>query len=176
MNKLVIAAVGALAFAGAAQAQEVFNQVIQVNQPAGDATVTPGFPGYALSNTFVLPTAEAVVIDGIGSLNSEIIGSAYIVSASAPTVDLGGFNGNQFVGPAYDTFSTPISLAAGTYQVAYSFVDANGSSPESVDLQVDATSAPEIDPASAASGLTLLAGALLVLRGRRRTTSAVSFA
>jgi hypothetical protein len=30
------------------------------------------------------------------------------------------------------------------------------------------TAAPEIDPASAVSGLTLLAGALLVLRGRRR--------
>lgn len=30
--------------------------------------------------------------------------------------------------------------------------------------------APEIDPASAISGLTLLAGALAVLRGRRRTT------
>lgn len=28
-------------------------------------------------------------------------------------------------------------------------------------------SAPEIDPASAASGLTLLAGGLMVLRGRR---------
>jgi hypothetical protein len=31
-----------------------------------------------------------------------------------------------------------------------------------------ATMAPEIDPASAASGLTLLAGGLLVLRGRRQ--------
>jgi LPXTG-motif cell wall-anchored protein len=37
-------------------------------------------------------------------------------------------------------------------------------------------SAPEIDPASAASGLTLLAGALLVLRGRRRTVPVATFA
>ncbi len=31
--------------------------------------------------------------------------------------------------------------------------------------------APEIDPASALAGLTLLAGGLAVLRGRRRVTS-----
>ena len=34
-----------------------------------------------------------------------------------------------------------------------------------------ATTAPEMDPVSAASGLTLLAGGLLVLRGRRRLAS-----
>ena len=33
---------------------------------------------------------------------------------------------------------------------------------------VSATSAPEIDPAGMLSGLTLLAGGLAVLRGRRR--------
>lgn len=33
------------------------------------------------------------------------------------------------------------------------------------------TSAPEIDPASAMAGLTLLAGGLVVLRGRRKVTS-----
>jgi hypothetical protein len=40
-------------------------------------------------------------------------------------------------------------------------------------LSIDATrvSAPEIDPTSAASGLTLLLGGLLVLRGRRTTAS-----
>ena len=34
-----------------------------------------------------------------------------------------------------------------------------------------AVKAPEIDPASALAGLTMLAGGLAVLRGRRRVTS-----
>jgi hypothetical protein len=36
------------------------------------------------------------------------------------------------------------------------------------DFERDAVKAPEIDPASAMAGLTLLAGGLVVLRGRRR--------
>lgn len=35
----------------------------------------------------------------------------------------------------------------------------------------DPVAAPEFDPASAAAALTLLAGGLLVLRGRRRATA-----
>jgi hypothetical protein len=48
-----------------------------------------------------------------------------------------------------------------------------GSDEEAFILSINATpvSAPEIDPTSAASGLTLLLGGLLVLRGRRTTPS-----
>jgi hypothetical protein len=42
--------------------------------------------------------------------------------------------------------------------------------------KVSPNAAPEIDPASAASGLTLLLGVLAVLRGRRKMQSIVSVA
>jgi hypothetical protein len=43
---------------------------------------------------------------------------------------------------------------------------------DELDLTPTAVAAPEIDPSSAASGLALLAGVLLVLRGRKRSLSA----
>jgi hypothetical protein len=185
MNKLVIAAVGALAFAGAAQAQELLYDSVVVGQASGEqgngildglglgkGTITFG------TGTFTLSQASTVVIDAVTSTNSGITGNVWITQASntlAPIFDA-GIGGGQID-------SNSVSLAAGQYTIEYNLGNSNVIEPlpqndaeNLVGIQVDAVSAPEIDPASAASGLTLLAGALLVLRGRRRTTSAVSFA
>jgi len=62
-----------------------------------------------------------------------------------------------------------LSLCAGTAAYANTWAD-NARLGFAVHPQVrtsDTMSAPEIDPASAMAGLTLLAGGLAVLRGRR---------
>jgi len=53
---------------------------------------------------------------------------------------------------------------AGTAMVSTSFAQA----PPSFGPPPPPTAAPEVDPASAGAALTLLAGGLIVLRGRKR--------
>jgi hypothetical protein len=172
MNKLVVTALGALAFTGVGVAQAdtiLLNDPVVVEQASNDIGNT---------GTFVINQASTVVFDGLTSTNSGITGVAYITGAAngAYIVDIG-------IGAGQIDTATA-TLNPGTYYVTYNLGNSSilpsSSNPQpalnTVDIQVDTNLAPEIDPASAASGLTLLAGALLVLRGRRRTTSAVSFA
>jgi predicted RNA methylase len=180
MNKLVMAAVGTLAFAGVGVAQAdtiLLNDPVVVESSSiinGNSIADLGSgPG-----TFTLGQASTVVIEGITSTNSGITGVAYITGSST-----GAFDFDMGIGAGQIDTATA-TLGAGTYYVTYGLSNSNilpssenpSAADNLVDIQVDSVSAPEIDPASAASGLTLLAGALLVLRGRRRTTSAVSFA
>jgi hypothetical protein len=67
--------------------------------------------------------------------------------------------------PYWWVYQTPTSR-----QQAWNF-DTNFGSQVGIGDALAVRKAPEIDPASAASGLTLLLGALAVLRGRRTSTA-----
>jgi hypothetical protein len=189
------AAIGLFAFAGAAEAQTVLlNDPVFLDSTGpvtSNSAADSGTTGYqgTPGGTFTLSQASTVVIDAVTSTNSNITGQVYIQTYPTPAFGGGVIEDGNFAlgtggigGGSID--SATATLGAGTYDVTYLLdnrqtlpVDGPASPAENlVDIQVDSVSAPEIDPASAASGLTLLAGALLVLRGRRRTTSAVSFA
>jgi hypothetical protein len=171
------AAIGLFAFAGigAAQADNIL-----LNDPVVVTTI--GDVGNSVTDlgtsagTFTLTAPETIVFDGLTSTNPNITGVAYI--AGIDGTPYGGYAVNVDTGIGTGTLDrTSATLAAGTYEITYNLSNSDPAAAPSgnlVDLQAE--SAPEIDPASAASGLTLLAGALLVLRGRRRTTSAASFA
>lgn len=75
-------------------------------------------------------------------------------------VDIGGNGGADF------SYSYPYGCAFQLRSCIFDMDVVSGSSPGH--WTVTTTTAPEIDPASAASALTLLLGGLLVLRGRRR--------
>jgi hypothetical protein len=108
-------------------------------------TVVSGYRG----TTLVKSVTENYTSSGLGPFTGLNIDGVNKITFS--TTDTGGYldsNGN----PVINAFSTP----------SLTFVD---------HLQVSSfTAAPEIDPASAASALTLLLGGLAVLRGRRAAT------
>lgn len=167
MKTIIGALIGVAAFAGAAQAQTVttaFDQDITVNP------IAIGSIGFD-----VTAPGESLYIQGLASVNSEIEGTATLsgpagFSQTDPiTFPLGSTTPSDY-------FNTS-TLTPGSYTFSYELIDANGSLPDVVNVDATLTaSAPEIDPASAASGLTLLAGALFVLRSRRRTVVTPTFA
>jgi hypothetical protein len=132
-----------------------------------------------------LPTAPIVGGASCSSLTYETIGCIRL-TASGNTLSGANFNlqtdwakAPNFqlnIGPGGDAFGYHVAAgncraATGVYTITY--VGAAANSPCTVNVSNStagawrAESAPEMDPASAASGLTLLLGCLLVLRGRR---------
>jgi len=71
----------------------------------------------------------------------------------------GGGGGGSYIDPSF----TNVTMTAGNQ---------SGNGDINISLVSGATAVPEIDPASAASGLTLLVGALVVLRGRKQRSIA----
>jgi hypothetical protein len=83
----------------------------------------------------------------IYDLTESRLENIFSASGTNPPVDYGSYEGSMItVGPVVFGEGL-VSYAAGTWSAP--------------------TAAPEINPASAASGLTLLVGGLAVLRGRR---------
>jgi len=167
MKKLVGILIGVAGFAAAAQAQTVttaFDQDITVDPIAtGSIPFTVSAPGSSL------------YIEGLASVNSAIQGFGTLTEAGVPS-----FSENFVLDPSVtgDYFNTA-TLGAGSYSLAYTLIDSPFSTPDTVNIEgtlTSAASAPEISAASAASGLTLLAGALLILRGRRRPLAVSTFA
>jgi hypothetical protein len=123
-----------------------------------------------------------------GSLSSN--GMVDIGTATNPTLFAGTLSGiNTIMGVAtsldgdvYDVTFTRTSAPATTSIVGdwsgigtAVVIGSGGNGATQIDdlvIASTASSAPEIDPASAASGLTLLLGGLLVLRGRKRQSIA----
>jgi hypothetical protein len=163
------AAIGLACLAGTAQAQtvtnafEVDNIVVgygynTANDFSAPVTFTVTAPGDSL---YIQGTAtSSPYISGIGSLVD--LTSSSVVFEDVALTNLAA--GNPLFSIA--------SLSAGTYEFLYSFSDSSAALPNTVSIQATLTStvsAPEVDPSEAAAGLTLLAGGLVVLRGRRRT-------
>jgi hypothetical protein len=167
------AIIGAACLAGAAGAQTVTdafdaNNIVvpygtnTANDFSAPVTFTVTAPGESL---YIQGTAlSSPYISGIGSLVDLTTNSVVFENASLTNLAVGN--------PLFST----ASLAAGTYQFLYSFSDISAALPNTVSIQATLTSpvrAPEVDPSQAAAGLTLLAGGLMVLRGRRRSVSSV---
>jgi hypothetical protein len=163
------AVIGIACLAGAAQAQNVTNAFDVDN-------IVVGY-GYNTANDFSAPVTFTVAAPGDSLyIQGTAISSPYI-SGIGSLVDLTS-NSVVFEDVALTDlavgnplFSTA-SLTAGNYEFLYSFSDSSPSLPDTVSIQAtltSAASAPEIDADEAAAGLTLLAGGLLVLRGRRRS-------
>jgi hypothetical protein len=178
MKKLLIGAfVGAAALAGAAQAQTVSSAFYEANiaVPMGNNTAND----FSAPITFNVPTAETFLIQGTAISNPSISGIISLVDTTNNSVVWNSIPVTD--GAVHNPYFNNTTLAAGNYEVLYSFSNTSAMLPDTVTIDGElvapvSASAPEIDPASAASGLTLLAGALLVLRGRRRTVPVATFA
>ena len=117
---------------------------------------------------FTFSTNAIGAIDGWSmSLDGSVPGpGGYQLTATS--VDMGGVGGDSAMMSATCTAFFP----AGSPRDFESFgCGSTGSNTTPGVWTSPATKAPEIDPASAASGLTLLLGGVAVLRGRRRLES-----
>ena len=155
------------------------NGFITLSAPLGDnlnnVSVTPTFVditsgsdpfGSALfRGVFAFSTNAIGAIDGWSiSLDGSVPGPGGH-TLTATSVDMGGVGGDSA------TVSTTCTafFPAGSPRSFESFgCGSTGSNTTPGVWTSPATKAPEIDPASAASGLTLLFGGLAVLRGRRK--------
>jgi hypothetical protein len=181
LKKIIGALIGVASFAGAAEAQTILlNDSVVVEQPLVNGSGLIGNSVNdlgAVAGTFTLSQTSTVVFDGLTSTNSGITGVTYITGVNGQ----GGYIVDMGIG-AGSLDQAQATLAAGTYEVVYNLGNSDILPSEShpspadnlVDIQVE--TAPEIDPASTASGLTLLAGALLVMRSRRRPVVTPTFA
>jgi hypothetical protein len=171
MGILFSAVIGLTGLAGAVQAQtvtnafEVDNIVVAygentANDFSAPVTFTVAAPGDSL---YIQGTAiSSPYISGIGSLVD--LTQSSVVYEDIPLTNLAVGN------PLFAT----ANLQPGTYEFLYAFSDSSQSLPDTVSIAATLTSsatatAPEVDPNSAAAALTLLAGVLLILRGRSRS-------
>jgi hypothetical protein len=150
------------------------NGFITLSAPLGDnlnnVSVTPTFVdifsgSFLFRGAFAFSTNGTGAIDGWSiSLNGDVPGPGGYRS-SATSVDRGGVGGDSATMSttctAFFSAGSPQSFGCGS----------TGSNTTPGVWTSPATKAPEIDPASAASGLTLLLGGVAVLRGRRRLES-----
>jgi hypothetical protein len=113
----------------------------------------------------------------------DITNTQIIYTAASPgAYDTGSFDGFVFDFTGAPTILNVTQDAASGFNIAYSFtgnevmMNFSGAASTKVGqetiLDVTTASVPEIDPASAASGLMLLVGGLVVLRGRRQPLNA----
>jgi len=125
-------------------------------------TRSPPYYGSPLFNgVFAFSTNSSGAIDGWSMLlNGSFLGpGGYQLTATS--VDMGGVGGDSATMSttctAFDNFGSQSSFGCGS----------SGSNTKP-GVWTSTAKAPEIDPASAASGLTLLLGGVAVLRGRRK--------
>ena len=168
-----------LALAGAANAQSVswnwsFSDTASGGTDTGSGTLTTA----ALSGSSYLVTAvngtwDSAAIDGLIAVNG-YAGNDNLLLVGAPQLDVPGIS-FAVNGPAQEVnlaYITPAVGAGSTGYVAAATNLAGGCVytncvPTTSFGTFTATKAPEIDPTSAASGLALLIGGLLVLRGQK---------
>jgi hypothetical protein len=143
-----------------------FNQPYNFFPPNGSGSGDGGTNGYqaaVLSGTLIAPTTETLSF----AIGSDDMAFAYI-DGQVVCSD-GGVHGSASV-----PCTTP-TISAGNHTFDLYFVDINQSQ-AGLTFSINSTgvittppppSAPEIDPASATSGLLLLLGGLATLRGRR---------
>ena len=157
MKTIISAILGSAFVCGIAQAQTTTILDTTLNVPtylqqsvafnvSGPSTLF--IAGASVSNSVVQGT-------GILELNGAIVNTFALTNGSVNS-------------PVFNTLTL---TAPGSYQFLYDFANSNSTVGNNVTIQATVTpssvSAPEIEPASTLSALTLLAGGILVLRGRR---------
>jgi hypothetical protein len=143
--------VGALSIGSAAHAQSIIDAELSV-------------PTYLqTASTFTLTSASSLFIEGAAPSNAQIEGTGFLSQGGALLDTFALTNGSGSV--LFNQFN----LAAGTYTFQYDFSNSTPTIGGSVYLSANVVpmAAPEIDPSSAMAGLTLLAGGIATLRGRR---------
>jgi len=161
MKRIIGAFVAAMCVGGVAQAQTT----IYVPDFVNGTVVT----GTAYQTSFAVGGNDGnLLIEGSTTAATGVLGNVVVTSltdgglvAEDLNFAAGNLSGNfdfQFQ-----------NLAAGAYELGYEFTaPGNAVVPVGFTASVESTyAAPEIDPASAGAGLTLLGGGLLVIRGRR---------
>jgi hypothetical protein len=146
--------------------------------------------GYAYTETLTFSTAVADPIFAVWSLGETTVPASFDFSAGEPFTVQGGGPSAEYGGTALyilgedvegqegngiiqfnGTFST-ISFTTPQYENFYAFtVGEDQTLTSQLPGGGTGTAAPEIDPASTMSGLTLLLGGLAIMRGRFRRMS-----
>jgi len=165
MKNFMGAAVAALCVGGAVQAQTIY---------VPDFVDTTIYTGTEYESPFsVGGSAGNLLIEGSTTATTGVTGDIVITSLTGTPLGIvaqdlnfpaGDLSGNNY------EFQYQ-NLPAGAYLLGYEFTaPGNAVVPVGFAASVESTyAAPEIDPASAIAGLTLLVGGLLVFRGRRTT-------
>jgi hypothetical protein len=161
MNKIIIAVAAALCIGSVAQAQTVVYDEDFINGTAYTGTLYESTFSVSGNDTNVLISGSATAASGV---TGTIIVSPF--GSGSPVVDQNFAAGNL---QGVNEFQYQYNLSAGTYELGYEFTaPGNAVVPVGFTASTEQVyTAPEIDPASAAAGLTLLIGGLLVFRGRR---------
>ncbi len=125
---------------------------------------------------FVSATAPGGFTYMSGGLNADGCsgnGGFFCFSGPAPASTVLAANSSLLYN--FSVTATDISSWAPSFKINWDGTN-NNYDLVSTAIPISPVSAPEIDPASAASGLTLLLGGLVVLRGRRSTKPGNAFA
>jgi len=166
MNKVIIAVAAALCIGSVAQAQ-----TITYDNDFVDTTV---YTGTDYQTDFIVGgDAGNVVIEGSTTAAPGVTGIVLVLplAGGSPVAEDLNFN-SGVTNTATQTYTYNFqfqNVPAGSYVLGYSFTAPGGAVvPVGFSASTESVyAAPEIDPASAAAGLTLLIGGLLVFRGRR---------
>jgi hypothetical protein len=169
VNKVIAGVAAALYVGGIAHAQtsvgvpDIFNQTIYTGT------------GY-LTQFSVSGNDGNVLMEGSATAASGVTGIVIVapLSSGGSFVEDLNFAAGNTSGNYFDIQHQ--NLVAGTYELGFEFTaPGNAVVPVGFTAAVVSTyAAPEIDAASAAAGLTLLVGGLLVIRSRRITISRVA--
>lgn len=180
-----IALVSLLALAAVADAQSVtwnwsFSDTASGGTDTGSGTLTTdALFGSSYQVTAVNGTWDSATIDGLIPVNG-YAGNDNLLLNGAPQLDVPGIS-FAVNGPAQDVNLAYITPAVGAGATGYVTAATNLAGgcvytnciPTTSYGIFTAVQAPEMDPTSAASGLTLLLGGLLVLRGRKSQRTAI---
>jgi hypothetical protein len=136
-----------------------------ISNPATDATLPAVYLNFASATT----VSPGLTVDLSPFFSNAPLFLASGQNSGAAPFEL--FNVNLAPGLAAGTYSgNDVSIQGGADGGALTAVGELADSLFSITVSSATVLAPEIDPASSAAALTLLAGCLLVLRGRRAVT------
>jgi hypothetical protein len=155
---------------------------IVVNGDAFNVTFTKTLPSsspFVFSQDAAAPGQPLTGVDAANALQSFLVTQLEALpqlTAPGPSI-VTAFQENPTTGViSYDVANTffndvelpftPVSVAGG-FGAQVSVTTFSGNQLATIWTPINAIAAPEIDPSSAASGLTLLLGGLVVVRGRR---------
>jgi len=164
MKKIIATSIAALCVGGVAQAQTTIDVPDFIN--------TTIYTGTEYQTSFAVGgDAGNVLIEGSATATPGVTGIVLVTPllGGGPVVEDLNFAAGNVSGNYDFQFQ---NLSAGAYELGYEFTaPGNAVVPVGFAASVESTyGAPEIDPASAVAGLTLLVGGLLVFRGRRATS------
>jgi len=129
-------------------------------------------PTYLSStSSFTVPASGSLFIEGASTLSPTVEGVG-ILEQGNTIVDTFALTNGTVGSPVFNEIKL---VSAGVYSFLYDFANSNSTIGGSVHLTANVTSmmAPEIDPSSAMTALTLLFGGLATLRPRQNGKSAV---